>query len=553
MTKPLRILAVQHDFKVGDIRANADAILSYRQKHPDVDLIVHTECAISGYSPEDLVFSHGFVEACEQEARRIVAACADGGPALLFGGLSRPGGGRVRNSAWLVDGTDVVRIDKHQLPNYAVFDELRHFEAGDLPAPVLFRGRRLGILVCEDCWFPSGAWNLARSGAEAVIVINGSPYAQGKDAQRQKVVSERVADTRLPFLYVNQVGGQDEIVYDGASFAMDAGGRITGRLKAFSDDVAEFVLTGTGGGLAFLPVSEEVLSRSYPQQAEADWMALVLATSGYVRKNGFRSVLLGLSGGIDSAVTAAVAVDALGPDRVLGVMMPSRWTSRESIDQSEEAAALLGIRHVSMPIQAAVDAATAALTQAGFPPSGVAAENLQARERGRLLMAISNQAGSMVLSTGNKSENAVGYATLYGDMSGGYNVLGDVYKTNVYALARWRNANRPSGVMGPAGPVVPAATIERAPTAELAPGQRDDQSLPPYPVLDEVLRLMVDGWQSDSEIVAAGHDAALVARIRRMVDGSEYKRRQGAPKPRITSGLFGRDRRVPIVNGWRGA
>ncbi|WP_035671554.1 NAD+ synthase, partial [Azospirillum brasilense] len=451
----------------------------------------------------------------------------------------------------LLDGGAVAAIRfKVDLPNYGVFDEKRLFDPGPLPGPINVRGVRLGVPICEDMWSVDVIETLAESGAEILVVPNGSPFELGKHDQRVQLAVRRVTESGLPLLYVNQVGGQDELVFDGASFALGADCRLVAQAPAFTEHL---LITRWERGDDDVWSCADTECVAPPEGLESIYAALVLALRDYVTKNGFPGVILGLSGGIDSALSAAIAVDALGADRVHGVMMPSPHTAQDSLDDAAESAELLGCKLDTVPIVPAMEAFERMLLPAfaGRDPDATE-ENIQARSRGVTLMALSNKFGPMVLSTGNKSEMSVGYATLYGDMCGGYAVLKDVYKTTVYALARWRNAHQTEGALGPAGRVVPERVLVKAPTAELKPGQTDQDTLPPYDALDDILRCLVEKDLGVAEIVARGHAPEVVDKVWRMLHLAEYKRRQAPPGPKITPRLFNRERRYPITNGFGG-
>jgi NAD+ synthase len=479
---------------------------------------------------------------------RLAKATSDGGPALIVGS---PWGdqGKVMNAALLLEGGRIASIRyKHDLPNYGVFDEKRLFASGPLPGPMPFKGVRLGVMVCEDMWTPDAAECLQESGAELLLVPNGSPFEFEKHDIRIQLALARVTETRLPLAYVNQVGGQDELVFDGASFVVNPDHSLAAQLPNFRETVALTRWRRSGEGW----VCEQGPLDKPAEGLEAIYAAMMLGLRDYVGKNRFPGVLLGLSGGIDSALTAAVAADALGPDKVHAVMMPSPFTSRESLEDAAEVAELLGIRLDAVPIEPAMAAFDGMLKPVfNDMPRDTTEENIQARARGITLMALSNKFGSMVLSTGNKSEMSVGYSTLYGDMCGGYSVLKDVYKMTVFALSRWRNQAMPAGALGPAGRVIPERVITKPPTAELKPNQTDQDTLPPYAVLDDILDGIVEHELSVEEIVARGHDRAIVLKVWRMVDTAEYKRRQAPPGVKITRRAFGRDRRYPITNAFR--
>ena len=512
--------------------------------------MICTELVVTGYPPEDLVLKPMFQEQTRAVVDALAEATADGGPALLIGAPWAEGG-KLYNAALLLDGGRVeARRYKYELPNYGVFDEVRVFARAGLPGPIPFRGVRLGAMVCEDMWFPEVAECLAESGAEIMIAINGSPFESDKGDARLNLAVARIGETGLPLIYVNQVGGQDELVFDGASFVLGADHGLRAQAPAFEEAVVLTRWSREEDGWA----CAQGACAALPEGHAATWRAMTAGLADYVAKNGFPGVLIGLSGGIDSALTAAVAVDALGPARVFCVAMPSRYTAQSSLDDAAECARLLGVRYEVVGIEPAVDAMDGMLAPlfAGRAADETE-ENIQARVRGVILMAISNKLGHMVLTTGNKSEMSVGYATLYGDMCGGYSVLKDVYKTDVFELARWRNRNWMAGLDGPQGPVVPEAIIEKPPSAELRPDQTDQDTLPPYEVLDDVLSGLVEEERSVAEIVARGHAAETVERIWRMLDVAEYKRRQAPPGIKLTLRSFGKDRRYPITNRYRGA
>ncbi|MDA8248244.1 MAG: NAD+ synthase [Rhodospirillales bacterium] len=549
MPDTLRIALAQINPAVGAIRHNLDLIRRARAEGARLgaDLVVTPEFSIGGYPPEDLVRKPAFVAACEAAIRDLAADTADGGPGVIVGGPWQDGT-RLHNAAYVLDqGGIVARRAKHELPNYGVFDEKRVFDAGPAPGPVAFRGFRLGVMVCEDWWLPAVAETLAESGAEMLLSINGSPYEVDKQAYRIQLAVRRVVETGLPFVFCAQVGGQDELVFEGASFVLNADRSLAVQMPYFAPAVTLTEWTRDGERLvcAPLPLPAE------PERLDLVYRSLMQGLADYVRKNGFPGIILGLSGGIDSALSAAIAADALGPERVRSFMLPSPYTSRDSLEDAADCARLLGIRCDTVPITPAMNAFGEALAPVfAARQADATEENIQARSRGLILMAISNKFGDMLLTTGNKSEMSVGYATLYGDMCGGYSVLKDVYKTTVFALARWRNAHRPQGALGPDGPVMPERVITKPPTAELKPNQTDQDTLPPYDVLDAILAGLVEGEQSVDALVAAGHDRATVLRVWRMLDRAEYKRRQAPPGVKITPRAFGRDRRYPITNGF---
>ena len=551
MTDALSIALAQLNPTVGDVVGNAARLRTAHEKATllGADLMVTSELALSGYPPEDLVVRPSFQETVQRELEGLAAATAHGRPGILVGAPWTEDG-IVYNAAVLLDGGGIADVRrKYELPNYGVFDEKRVFAAGPLPGPVNFRGVRLGVMICEDMWTDEVTECLEESGAEILVVINGSPFDVDKVDRRLNLAVARVTESRLPIVYVNQVGGQDELVFDGSSFVLDADAALKGQAPSWREDVLETAWRRENGAWH----CETAKRHPPPEGLAAIYEAMTLGLRDYVAKNGFPGVIIGLSGGIDSALTAAVAADALGPERVRCVMMPSPYTSAESLEDAAEAALLLGVALDEVSIEPAMDAFETMLRPLfGNARADTTEENIQARSRGMTLMALSNKTGSMVLSTGNKSEMSVGYATLYGDMCGGYSVLKDVYKTTVFALARWRNQNLPPGMLGPEGRAIPERVIVKPPSAELKPDQRDDDTLPPYEVLDRILDGLVERDMGVDAVVDEGFDRALVLRVWRMLLGAEYKRRQAPPGVKITRRSFGRDRRYPIVNAFRG-
>ena len=546
----MKIALAQISSVVGDVDANVARIRAARSTAAaqGADLVVTPEFSVGGYPPEDLVRKPAFVAQCEAAIAALAADTADGGPALIVGGPWADGA-LLYNAAYVLDeGRILARRAKHELPNYGVFDEKRVFDPGPCPGPVVVRGLRLGLMVCEDFWLPAVSETLAETGAELLLSINGSPFEDGKHDRRVALGVARVVETGLPFVFVGLVGGQDELVFDGASFVLNADRSLVVQMAAFEETIAitEWIRGDALSCVAQpLPPAQDRLALIY--------RCLMTGLRDYVGKNRFPGVLLGLSGGIDSALSAAVAVDALGAARVRTVMLPSPYTGPDSLTDAARCAELLGIRCDTVPITPAMDAVDEVLAPLfqGREPD-VTEENIQSRTRGLLLMALSNKFGDMVLTTGNKSEMSVGYATLYGDMCGGYSVLKDVYKTTVFALCRWRNTHKPAGALGPDGPVMPERVITKPPSAELKPDQTDQDSLPPYDTLDAILLGLVEGEQSVDALVAAGHDRATVLRVWKMLDRAEYKRRQAPPGVKISPRAFGRDRRYPITNGFTG-
>jgi NAD+ synthase len=544
----LTIAIAQVNPVVGDVAGNLALVRRSRDAAAarGADLVVFPELVLVGYPPEDLVLRPALVEAAAH-ALDTLERESTSGPALLVTLPWREGGCLHNAAAFIADGQRTLRF-KHELPNYGVFDEKRVFSPGPLPQPVTFRDVRIGLPICEDIWFPVVSAHLARHGAELLLVPNGSPYEVGKLDQRLALARDRASETGLPLVYVNQIGGQDELVFDGGSFAINGDGTLARHLPVFQEAVVVTKWRRENGRLH----CEGVEDWSEPPRLRANYSAMMLGLRDYVEKNRFPGVVLGMSGGIDSALTAAVAVDALGPDRVRGVRLPSKFTSQESQDDATESARMLAMPLDTIEIGSTVDAAEGALGPSFRDrPRDVTEENLQARVRGLLLMGLSNKFGEMLVTTGNKSEMSVGYATLYGDMCGGYSVLKDIYKTEVYALAQWRNENMPESARGPAGRVIPESSITKAPTAELRPNQTDQDSLPAYDVLDGILHGLVEDELSVDEIVARGFARETVVRIQHLLYLAEYKRRQAPPGVKITRKSFGRDRRYPITNGFR--
>jgi NAD+ synthase len=543
----LTIALAQVDPTVGDVEGNVARIAAARAAASGADLVVAPELCVSGYPPEDLVFRASFLEAVRAGVEKLAALTGDGGPGLLVGAPWRDGDATY-NAAILIDRGKVAAVRyKHHLPNYGVFDEARVFAAGPVPGPMSFRNVRLGAMVCEDMWFEDVAETLAESGAELLIVPNGSPFELDKPDVRLNHAVARVRETGLPLVYVNQLCGQDDLVFDGGSFVLNADRSLVAQLPWWSPQVAVTTWTRDKFGWRCAP---QALAPA-PDRLENVYQAMMLGLRDYVGKNRFPGVVLGLSGGIDSALSAAVAADALGPERVHCLMMPSPYTSRESLEDAAAVAKLLGVRLDTVDIGPAMTAYAAMLAPLFAGSSAdITEENLQSRARGMTLMALSNKFGKMVLSTGNKSEMSTGYATLYGDMCGGYGVLKDVYKTTVFAVSRWRNAHKPAGALGPAGPVMPERVIVKPPTAELKPNQTDQDTLPPYDVLDGILKGLIEGQLGIKAVAAKGYDEATVRRVYRMLKTAEYKRRQAPPGVKITHIAFGRDYRYPITNGF---
>ena len=557
MTAPtgLTITLAQLNPLVGDVAGNAAKARKARAeaRAANADLLVLSELFIAGYPPEDLVLKPAFQAACRAAVEELARETADGGPAVLIG-TPWVEDGKLYNACALLDGGRIAALRfKANLPNYGVFDEKRVFARGPAAGPVTVRGVRIGVPICEDTWmeespdYENVVECLAETGAEILIVPNGSPYARGKTDIRMSMAVARVVESALPLVYVNQVGGQDELVFDGASFVLHGDRKLAAQLPSFRECLTTLHWTRSGDGWR---CDGEVAP--LPGDDEGDYAACMLGLRDYVNKNGFPGVLLGVSGGIDSALCAALAVDALGVERVRGVMMPFRYTAQVSLDDAALLAKALGFSYEILPIAPAVNGFEEILAR---PFAGLARdateENLQARTRGTILMALSNKSGAMLVTTGNKSEMSVGYATLYGDMNGGFNPIKDLYKTQVFRLSRLRNRWKPEGALGPAGIVIPEHIIVRPPTAELRENQLDQDSLPPYDILDGILERLVEREEPLASIVAAGYDRDTVVRVERMLNIAEYKRRQAAPGVKVTRKNFGRDRRYPITNKFR--
>lgn len=548
MSKTLKILVSQLNPIVGDIEGNFGLALEALRlgAEKNADIVALSEFFMLGYPPEDLVLKPSAVENAIAAIERLAAATRSDGPALLIGGPGYEDGKRYNSAYVLADGGVFYRYDKRELPNYGVFDEKRVFDTGVGPAGCIdFRGVRLGIAICEDIWFDRVPRELADDGAEMLLVLNASPWRRTIQTERHTTFSSWQKNG-VPYVFVNQVGGQDELVFDGSSYAVDIDGAEHQILGDFVTGHALVEFDAKAG--RFVSADAAVLSEGW----EAEYRAATLALGDYVNKNRFPGVVLGLSGGIDSALTAAIAVDALGAERVWCVMMPSRYTSPESLEDARLSAEALGVRYDTINIAPGVGALDVMLEQvfAETRPD-TTEENIQSRLRGLILMALSNKFGHMVVTTGNKSEMAVGYATLYGDMCGGYNALKDFYKTEVFALSRWRNTTKPEGLLGPKGMVIPERIITKPPSAELRHDQKDEDSLPPYDVLDDILRGLVDDEEDIDTILKRGHDEDVVRRIEHLLYIAEYKRRQAPPGVKVGGKNFGRDRRYPITNRFR--
>ncbi|WP_375656899.1 NAD+ synthase [Bartonella sp. CM120XJJH] len=550
MKNDFRVSIAQLNPIVGDIEGNFSlAVMAHQKaKEEGADLVLFTELFISAYPPEDLVLKPAFIKTCEETVKKL-AKITLGGPGIVIG-LPLRRNGNIYNGVMLLDeGRVIAESLKFDLPNYAEFDEKRLFSSGPRPEPIVYHGIKLGIVICEDLWNDfSLSTELKDKGAEIILVLNGSPYYRNKTLKRIDIVHTQALRSGIPIIYANQVGGQDELVFDGGSFALNGEGKKIFQMKHFDSHIALTHWQKTTTGWHCISGPKESLLNGLA----ADYQACVLGLRDYINKNRFKDVILGLSGGIDSALCMAMAVDALGAERVRAILMPYHYTSQESLKDAKECAQLLGCPYEIIPIVQAVEAFlnTMAPVFLGLPPD-VTEENLQSRVRGTLLMALSNKFGSMVVTTGNKSEMAVGYATLYGDMNGGFNPLKDIYKMQVYALAEWRNKNHLHNLRGPEGIVIPYNIIEKAPSAELRENQKDEDSLPPYPILDDILQSLVENDMSICDIIKRGHSRETIEKVEQLLYGAEYKRRQSAPGVKISYKNFGRDRRYPIVNHFR--
>ena len=535
---------------MGDIAGNLEMARKARAEAAKggADLVMFSELFLTGYPPEDLVTKPALEQVCRAALDSLARETADGGPAVLIG-LPWKEGDKLHNAYAALDAGRIAGVRfKVDLPNYGVFDEKRVFDAGPMPGPMMLRGVRIGLPICEDIWGEEVVECLAETGAEILLVPNGSPYEGDKTDTRLNIAVSRVTESRLPLVYLNQIGGQDELVFDGASFGLNVDGSLAFQMPAFREEIRFVTLRRDGGDIRI----ESGALAAIEEGLEADYAACVLGLRDYVDKNRFPGVVLGMSGGIDSALCAAMAADALGPERVQAVMLPYRYTSEDSFKDAKDCATALGIRYDILPIAAAVEGLEACLAPlfAG-KPRDITEENIQSRARGTILMSISNKFGAMVVTTGNKSEMSVGYATLYGDMNGGYNPIKDLYKMEVFRISALRNRWKPVGAKGPDGVVIPENILVKPPTAELRENQKDQDSLPPYEVLDDILECLVEKEMHVTEIAARGHDIAVVQRIEHLLSIAEYKRRQSAPGVKVTRRNFGRDRRYPITNRFR--
>jgi NAD+ synthase len=549
MTDQFRITIAQLNPTVGDLQGNAaKAKQAWLQGAEEgSDFVTLPEMFITGYNTQDLVMKSAFQNDAMNAVRELAKECADG-PALGIGGPWVEDGA-LFNAYFILNGGDIQAIvKKHHLPNETVFDEVRIFEPGQVSGPYVINSVRIGSPICEDAWHSDVVETLEETGAEFLFIPNGSPYYRGKLDVRLNLMVSRVVESGLPLIYLNLTGGQDDQIFDGCSFALNPGGELTAMLPMFEESITELTLNRTDQGWR---IADSVKSK-VPDQLEADYHAMTIALRDYCAKSGFSKVLLGLSGGVDSALVATIAADALGAENVRCIMLPSEYTSDESLTDAKDMAENLGCRYDYLPIaegRAAITNTLAPLFEGTNPD--LTEENIQSRLRGLLLMAVSNKFGEMLLTTGNKSEVAVGYATIYGDMAGGYNPIKDLYKTRVFDICRWRNEQHRDWMRGPAGAVIPANIIEKPPSAELRPDQKDSDSLPDYYVLDGILTILVDQDGSIDDCVAAGFPKEDALRVQHLLYISEYKRFQSAPGARLSPKAFWLDRRYPIVNRWR--
>ena len=549
MKNNLKIALAQLNPIVGDVKGNIIKLIDIRNDlKNEVDIIVVPELYVTGYPIDDLVLRNDFLELVENEINSLAKMTNDGKAAIILG-APRKEKNAIRNSVFVLDDGKIISFrDKHNLPNSGVFDEQRIFSPGALSGPVKIRNVLIGLPICEDIWTENVIECLCETGAEIILSINASPYSLKKHDQRMSVAVSRVIESKIPLIYLNRVGGQDELVFDGASFCLSHEGELSVQLKDFQEEILEIDLTKLNNNW----ICKGKIN-SISTNLEALYKSLVVSVRDYVKNNGFPGVVLGMSGGIDSALVAAIATDALGSQRVRAVMMPSPYTSQESLEDAKLASSNLGVDYSYLDIKNGMDVIDNILLdfEGDKVEPGITEENIQSRLRGLLLMAISNKYGSMVLATGNKSEYAVGYATLYGDMCGGFAVIKDVWKTDVFRLCEWRNSNKPSEFLGPNGTVIPKRIISKPPSAELREDQKDTDSLPEYDVLDTILRKLVEDDLSLEQIAKEGFDVKDVKKISMLLSKSEYKRFQSAPGPKVTEKAFGRDRRYPLTSGFR--
>ena len=545
----IKIYLCQLNFHVGNLKNNLDKILSAREevRKKGGDLCIFSELSITGYPPEDLVLRKSFIESAQKVVDKLVKISEDDGPSIIIG-YPRLNNNKLMNSAALISDGKISIIDKFHLPNYGVFDEQRVFNKDRMPGPILFKGIKIGLMICEDMWYPDVAESLQESGAELLIAINGSPFDQNKEDERLSVAVARVVETNLPLIYVNQIGGQDELVFDGGSFALDSSSKLKLQSSAWKEEINHIKIINNNNSLLDLSLS---VVNKISVGLESKYSAMVLGLRDYVNKNKFKGVILGLSGGIDSALAVAIAVDALGKDKVRGIRMPSKYSSEGSLKDAEESGRLLNIKVDTINIEEINKSYLSDLKNLFVDlDKDTTEENIQSRIRGVLLMAISNKFGDMLISTGNKSEISVGYTTIYGDMNGGFCALKDAYKTDVYNLSKWRNDNYIDLFLGPRGLAIPSNSISKEPSAELDFDQKDQDSLPDYKTLDEILIKIIEEEASLESIISSGHDSEIVHRVYRLLLLSEYKRRQSAPGVKLTARSFGKERRYPITNAF---
>ncbi|MDB9870784.1 NAD+ synthase [Alphaproteobacteria bacterium] len=549
MKNKLKIVLAQLNPVVGDVKGNAQKLINIRSNlNNNIDIIVVPELYISGYPIDDLVLRDDFLELVGNQLNELAKLTNDGKAAIIIG-APRKEKDTIRNSVFVLDEGEIIAFrDKHNLPNSGVFDEQRIFSQGPLSGPVKVRDVLIGLPICEDIWTETVVECLCETGADIILSINASPYTIKKRDQRMSVAVSRVLESKLPLIYLNRVGGQDELVFDGSSFCLSYDGSLTCQLNDFKEETSEITIEKKDNNWVFKAEINNVSSN-----LEGLYKALVMGVRDYVNNNNFPGVVLGMSGGIDSALVAAIATDALGPELVKAIMMPSPYTSNDSLEDAKDASSKLGIEYSDLDIKDGMRVIENILQdfKGPFVKSGIAEENIQSRLRGLVLMAISNKYGPMVLATGNKSEYAVGYATLYGDMCGGFAVIKDLWKTHVFALCKWRNLNKPEDFLGPDGIVIPERIIIKPPSAELRDDQKDTDSLPEYDILDAILQKLVEDDFSVNQIISEGFNAEEVKRVSMLLSRSEYKRFQSAPGPKVTEKAFGRDRRYPLTSGFR--
>lgn len=549
MANTFRLTLAQLNPTVGDFDGNAAKALQawVEAKEAGSQMVALPEMFMTGYQVQDIIMKPAFRDGAIARIKQLAVECADG-PALGIGGPAYQDGKLYNAYYVLKDGKITARMLKHDLPNYTVFDEERLFEHGPVSGPYSIGPLRIGTPICEDAWHEEVCETMAESGADIFLVPNGSPYYRNKFDRRVGHMVSRVVETGLPLIYLNMVGGQDDQVFDGGSFALNPGGELAVQMPLFDEKIRHIDLSETDAGWR-VDTGEKA---TFPSEWEQDYRVMVTGLRDYIGKTGFKKVLLGLSGGIDSAIVATIAADALGPENVRCVMLPSEYTSQGSLDDAKEVAELLGCHYDFVPIAEGREAITNTLAPLfEGHKEGLAEENIQSRLRGLLLMAMSNKFGEMLLTTGNKSEVAVGYATIYGDMAGGYNPIKDLYKVRVFETCRWRNENHRDWMKGPAGTVIPTNVIDKPPSAELRDDQKDEDSLPPYDILDAILTALIDDELSVAETVALGFERETVKKVEHLIYISEYKRYQSAPGPRLTPRSFWLDRRYPMVNKWR--